>query len=188
MQLLTSAKDNLCLLLCVHQEGCARGWGAVEKGRRDSWRWAGFSPGDNTWHCSGHGNPEDQARALAGPGPKGKIFRVSLMWPRRFNSWTGCSAQHSDPWAPAARATAWLMDSLPDVFCSVPRMPFSPWTCEEAYLCWERAAGFSRQSCKEQAAPMQMQSFPVANFSGQVYFSRGRKTGLQTQMLAAASG
>ena len=91
---------------------------------------AGSSPGDggdSTWHRSGHGSPKDQARAQAEPGPKGKILGVLFMLPAQ--------PKHSDPWAPAACTTAGLMDSLPDVFCSVPRMPFSTGTQEEAYLC-----------------------------------------------------
>lgn len=126
------------------------------------------------------GEPQGLRWSSAGPGPKGKNLWALIR--------ASCSAQHSDPWAPGAWATAWLMDSLPDVFCSVPRMPFFTWTKGEAYLCWGRAVGFSRPGCKEQAAPLQRQSLPVANFPGQVYFSRGRRTGLQTQMLGAASG
>lgn len=36
-----------------------------------------------------------------------------------------CAAQLSDPWAPRDSATTCLMDSLPDVFCYVPGIPFS---------------------------------------------------------------
>lgn len=165
MRPLTSAREDLLLLLCVCLEGRAG------ERREERMLKAGSSPGDggdSTWHRSGHGSPKDQARAKAEPGPKGKILGVSFMLPAQ--------PKHSDPWAPAACATAGLMDSLPDVFCSVPRMPFSTGTQEEAYLCcWERAVGFSRHGCKKQAAPNANAKPSCCQFLRASLFFQGRE-------------
>lgn len=43
-------------------------------------------------------------------------------------------------------------------------------------------------AAENRQASMHKQSFPLASFSGKVYFSRGRGEGLQSQMLVVVSG
>lgn len=84
MLLLTSAGDDLRLLLCVGQEGCAGGGGVAEEGGQNPESQPASHLGmaaNNTWHWSGHRCPEDETRALAEPGPKGKIFWVPFTHP-----------------------------------------------------------------------------------------------------------
>lgn len=154
MRPLTSAREG-----SAASPLCASG-GPRER-REERMLGAGSSPGDggdNTWHRSGHRSPKDQARAQA-------RTRAKRVKSSGSHSCFLLQPKHSSPWAPAACTTAGLMDSLPDVFCSMPRMPFSTGTQEEAYLCWERAARFSRRGCKNRQPQTQMQSLPVANFS-----------------------